>query len=138
MTAHSVRRDAVLAVDATTAVGMLQRYVAKHGDFAVRPTCRLPALGTDIVLLRDVIVALEGDGDGWRVRWSPTDGGTFPRLTGTLLVAVDAGAAMLRLEGSYEGPSTAFADTRDAEIGIRLVYATAAAMLSKLADVVGN
>jgi hypothetical protein len=136
VTPHAVRRDATVAGDARTVARALQRFVAKHGRVVVRPTCRLPALGADIMLLRDVIVGLEADAQGWRVKWSPADGGSFPRLTGTLVLAEDGGATTLRLDGNYDGPATAFADTKDAEIGIRLVHATAAAMLAKLVDVV--
>jgi hypothetical protein len=135
---HEVRRDAFVAADQASARRAVQRFVAERGLVAVRPGCVLPVLRTEIVLARDVIVTLAPVADGWRVHWSPADDGAFPRFTGTLAVELDGGDTLLRLAGEYEGPPTAFADTKDAEIGVRLVHATATAMLETLTKIVAR
>lgn len=135
---HLIRRDAVVRADLSTATQVLRDFVAQGGAVVVRPTCRLPALNTEIMLARDVVIELAPAGDGWHVRWSPSDGTAFPRLTGRLTLDADGLGTILRLEAEYDGPTTTLSDTRDAQIGVRLVLATAAAMLANLTEILAE
>lgn len=139
MNREPLLREAVVAVDGETLAGALRRYVAGHPRLAVRATCVLPALQTEVALLRDVIVTLEPlDASTALVAWVPADGGRFPRFEGTLRVVERGTAAALRLEGGYDDPSIVRGDPTDGELAFRLAHATARTMLEEVSKAVGD
>ena len=130
MKVQPLRCDALVPLAAERASDALRCYVAEHSTIAVRASCAVPALETEIAMVRDVIVTFDARDDECVVHWSPADGGVFPRFVGTLcVVADDVATAILRLEGTYDDPSSRRADRTDAELGFRLSQATARAVL---------
>ena len=131
MNDQPIRRDAVVALGAGRTADALRCYVADHPTIAVCASVVVPALETEIAMVRDVIVSFEPlADDACVVRWRPAGGGVFPRFAGTLrTVPSDTASTILRLEGAYDDPASRRADRTDAELGFRLAQATARVML---------
>jgi hypothetical protein len=137
MKVQELRRDAVLHVDAGRADDALRIYAKECGQFAINPVCSLPGLGTEVSLVRDVVVTLKHaqgfDNEGcYTVHWQPADQGRFPRFDGTLRVLCDGDLTRLQLDGGYDDPIAPRADLAEMELGLRLAQATARAMLEEI------
>jgi hypothetical protein len=133
VTGQPMRSDIIVRLAPRPAAEALQRLAERRRIFAIRAACRLPALGVDVALQRDVVVALEPSADGCcAVSWQPADGGKFPRLGGAVRVSDEGARARLEFEGTYDDLAAPRGDAVEAELGFRLVQATARAMLDAL------
>jgi hypothetical protein len=138
MNAQPIRRDAVLHIDSVHADDALRTYALDHGQFAVNPVCALPGLGTEISLVRDVVVTVKPAGGGhggdgrYTVHWQPADHGRFPRFDGTLRILSDGELTRLQLDGAYDDPVAPRGDVAEVELGLRFSQATARAMLDEI------
>lgn len=101
--------------------------------FAVRPAVRIPALGVEIALVRDVVATIvrAADADGYAVSWQPADDGAFPRFAGLLTLAEVEGTH-LALTGNYELPDERIL-VRDAFLAHRIAQAIAGDLLGRIA-----
>lgn len=130
MTFQPLVRELVVPLAVERAEDALRCYVDEGALIAASAICALPALGTQIALLRDVVATIAPLGAGaFCVRWHPADGGTFPRFFGTLDLRAHNGFARLRLDGLYEDPAAERGDVTEAEIAFRLAQAAARTML---------
>jgi hypothetical protein len=100
---------------------------------AVRAPVRIPGLGVEIELVRDVVatIARAADSSTYAVSWQPADNGPFPRFAGKLSLT-DVEGTHLALTGSYELPEDGIL-TRDAFLAHRIAQATAGDVLSRIA-----
>lgn len=100
---------------------------------AVRAPVRIPGLGIEIELVRDVVttIARAADSATYAVAWQPADNGPFPRFAGTLSLTEVEGTH-LALAGSYELPENEIL-MRDAFLAHRIAQATAGEMLGRIA-----
>lgn len=134
-------RRAFVAAPVAEAPRLLRRYFDEHADdgvlqFALRAPVRLPGLGAEIALRRDVIATIDmnSESDGrYAVQWKPADGGPFPRLQGVLsLDAEETGdACRLTIEGTYDAPDRG-GSGEDAMLGHRIAQATARDLLARI------
>ena len=100
---------------------------------AVRPPVRIPALGVDIALVRDVVATIVrgADADAYTVTWEPAGDGPFPRFAGTLKLA-EVDGTHLALEGDYELPDERIL-VRDGFLAHRIAQAIAGELLGRIA-----
>jgi hypothetical protein len=109
---------------------------------ALRASTRIPPLGTEIALTRDVVVTLRRasspSGDAvFEVEWTPADESAFPRLEGVLEVERDGDAGCsLVLRGSYEPPAGYAGSAFESAVGHRIAQATARDLLARIRDYV--
>lgn len=99
----------------------------------VRPPVRIPSLGVEIALVRDVVATMvrAADADAYAVSWQPSDDGPFPHFAGTLTLA-EVDGTHLALAGDYELPDERIL-VRDAFLAHRIAQAIAGELLARIA-----
>ncbi len=116
----------------------LTEFSRSQGQLALRAPVMLPALETEIVLQRDVVVTVSAAGEGedgasLRVAWQPAGGGPFPRFVGTLRVeGDDLENCCLVLQGNCAPTSASLSRSSEVALGHRIAVSTARMLLREI------
>jgi hypothetical protein len=130
----SLLRRAFVSAPFTEAIALLDDLVAESPGatlrFAVRAPVRIPSLGVEIALLRDVVatIATSPEPNVYAVEWRPAGDGPFPRFAGTVSL-IDVDGTYLCLTGDYALPDEGIL-VADAFLAHRIAQATAGDVLS--------
>ena len=130
----SLLRRAFVSAPFAEAAALLDELVTEGPGatfrLAVRAPVRIPSLGVEIALVRDVVTTIVKSPDPtiYTVEWRPAGDGPFPRFAGTVTL-IDVDGTYLCLTGNYELPEEGIL-VPDAFLAHRIAQATAGDVLN--------